>query len=209
MHFSLLFRRRVVVRWIAPILALASMSVCRALEPREIGAHYARLKLAETPKDAEGVLAVQKQLVAAKKQAAAAPSQEVVVTGQIGGMPNVWPETHPDFPWYKGQASFFLVDSKVAAQFATHAKQHGGNHNCSFCQSLARKNASAIAVVNLTDEEGKTLRIDSRELLGLKENATVVVRGKAKLLSGRLLVIDADGIYLPQGERAPQSSVSN
>ena len=36
-----------------------------------------------------------------------------------------------------------------------------------------------------------------RELLDLKENSTVVVRGKAKLLGGRLLVIDADGIHLP------------
>jgi hypothetical protein len=196
MRLALLGRRSVVVRWIAAVLGLVSVSDCLAMEPREIGAHYARLQLAEAPKDAQDVLAVQKQLVAVKKQAVALPPLEVVVTGQIGGMPNVWPETHPDFPWYKGQASFFLVDTKVASQFATHAKKHGGNHNCSFCQSLARKNASAIAVVNLTDEQGKTLRIDARELLDLKENTTVVVRGKAKLLAGRLLVIDADGVYV-------------
>jgi hypothetical protein len=121
-------------------------------------------------------------------------------------MPNVWPETHPDFPWYKGQASFFLVDAKVAAQFATHAKKHGGNHNCSFCQSLARKNANAIAVVNLTDAEGNTLRIDARELFDLNENATVVVRGKARLLAGRLLVIDADGIYVQDSSTIQRST---
>jgi hypothetical protein len=190
----------VVVRWCAAFLALLSSGQCVAAGNTEIAAHLARLQIAEAPKDPLGVLVVQKELVAAKRQAATTGSREVVVVGQIGGMPNVWPETHPDFPWYKGQASFFLVDSKVAAQFATHAKKHGGNHNCSFCQSLARKNASAIAVVNLTDEDGKTLRIDARELLGLKENSTVVVRGKAKLLSGRLLVIDADGIHLPQDE---------
>jgi hypothetical protein len=176
---------------------------------REIEAHRSRLQLSEAPKAAEGVLAVQKKLVAAKKQAAASPSQEVVVVGQIGGMPNVWPETHPDFPWYKGQASFFLVDSKIAAHFASHAKKHGGNHNCSFCQSLARKNASAIAVVNLTDEQGKTLGIDTRELMDLRENTTVVVRGKAKLLGGRLLVIDADGVHVPRDEGLPPSSASN
>jgi hypothetical protein len=90
------------------------------------------------------------------------------------------------------------VDSKVAAQFTKHAKHHGGNHNCAFCQSLARKNAHAVAVVNLIDEAGKPIAIDSRELLGLKANQTVVVRGKAKLLGGRLLVIDADGIHLPR-----------
>lgn len=198
MGCSLVEPCKLVVRLVAAVLALVSISQCRAAGNSEIAAHQGRLQLAEAPKAPQGVLAVQKELLAAKRQAATAGSREVVVVGQIGGMPNVWPETHPDFPWYKGQASFFLIDSKVAAQFASHAKKHAGNHNCSFCQSLARKNASAIAVVNLTDEEGKTLRIDARELLGLKENSTVIVRGKAKLLSGRLLVIDADGIHVPQ-----------
>jgi hypothetical protein len=199
----------VVVRWCAAVLALVSSGHCFAAGNSEIAAHQARLQIPEAPKDPQGVLTVQKELAATKKQTAPTGPREFVVVGQIGGMPNVWPETHPDFPWYKGQASFFLVDTKVAAQFATHAKKHGGNHNCSVCQSLARKNASAIAVVNLTDEQGKILRIDARELLGLEENATVVVRGKAKLMGGRLLVIDADGIHLPQGEWVPQSSASN
>jgi hypothetical protein len=198
MGCSVVERFKLVVRLVATVLALASMNDCLAAGNSEIEAHQARLQIAEAPKEPQGVLAVQKELVAAKSKAAPTSSREFVIVGQIGGMPNVWPETHPDFPWYKGQASFFLVDTKVASQFATHAKKHSGNHNCSFCQSLARKNASAIAVVNLTDEEGKTLRIDARELLGLKENSTVVVRGKAKLMGGRLLVIDADGIYLPR-----------
>jgi hypothetical protein len=200
MGCSVVERFKLVVRLVATVLALASMNDCLAAGNDEIAAHQARLQIADAPKESQAVLEVQKELVAAKRQAAPTNPREVLVVGQIGGMPNVWPETHPDFPWYKGQASFFLVDTKVAAQFATHAKQHGGNHNCSFCQSLARKNASAIAVVNLTDEQGKTLRIDARELLGLKENSTIVVRGKAKLLSGRLLVIDADGIHLPQDD---------
>ena len=152
---------KVVVRWSAAVLALVLINHGLAAGNSEIAAHQARLQIAEVPKDPQGVLAVQKELLAAKRQAAAANSREFVIVGQIGGMPNVWPETHPDFPWYKGQASFFIVDSKVASQFATHAKKHGGNHNCSFCQSLAQ-NASAIAVVNLTDEQGKTLRIDAR-----------------------------------------------
>src|SRR6185503_12273009 len=98
-------------------------------------------------------------------------TRDVVITGQVGGMPNLWPDQHPAFPWYEKQASLFLVDTKVAAQFATHAKNHGGNnHNCAFCQALAAKNAHAIAVVNFVDEKGDIIRVDSRELLGLKEN---------------------------------------
>jgi hypothetical protein len=181
---------------LAILLLIGTAPIALAAGEPEVAAHRARLQLAEKPADAQQVAAVQKQLAAAKRQAGAANEHDVVVAGQIGGMPNVWPETHPDFPWYNGQASFFLVDSKVAAQFATHAKHHGGNHNCSFCQSLARKNAHAIAVVNLVDEAGKPIAIDSRELLGLKESHTVVVRGKAKLLGGRLLVINADGIHI-------------
>jgi hypothetical protein len=187
-----------VVWWSAAIFAFVLCNHSLAAGDHEIAAHQARLRLGEMPNDAEQVLAVQKRLVAAKSQASEAAAPEVVLVGQIGGMPNVWPETHPDFPWYKGQASFFLVDAKIASQFATHAKAHGGNHNCSFCQSMARKNANAIAVVNLVDEQGKTLRIDARELLDVKESQKVAVRGKAKLLGGRLLVIDADGVHVPR-----------
>ena len=107
----------------------------------------------------------------------------MTVVGQIGGMPNVWPDLHPNFPWYEKQASFFVVDKKIASMFAEHAKHHGGNSsNCAFCQSLAAKNAHAVAVVNLVDENGEIIRLDARELLGLKENQTVVIRGKARLL---------------------------
>jgi hypothetical protein len=138
-------------------------------------------------------------MVAEAKKTGAPKTRDVVITGQIGGMPNLWPDQHPAFPWYEKQASLFLVDSKVAAQFAAHAKSHGGNHhNCAFCQALAAKNAHAIAVVNFMDEKGQIIRVDSRVLLGLKENQVVTIRGKAKLLGGIMLVIDADGIYSRQ-----------
>jgi hypothetical protein len=181
--------------WLGVLLVVVHTSFGDAAGIVDFSAHKMRLELSEPPKDAAHVLTVQKLLVAAKKQAGAPATREVVVEGQIGGMPNVWPDTHPDFPWYDGQASFFLVDSKVAAQFAAHAKKHGGNHHCTFCQSLAAKNAHAVAVVNLVDKNGQTLRIDARELLNLKENQTVVIRGTAKLLGGRMLVIDAVGVY--------------
>jgi hypothetical protein len=157
--------------------------------------HRARLQIAEMPQEASHVLTVQKQFVANKKKPAAPKTREVVLVGQIGGMPNVWPETHPDFPWYGGQASFFLVDSKIAQKFAAHAKHHGGQE-CAFCRQLAAKNANAIAVVNLVDEKGETLRVDARKLFELKERQTVVVRGTAKLLAGSLLVVDATGLHV-------------
>jgi hypothetical protein len=179
--------------------ALAIAATCATLPfaagRQDAADHRETLRLTEEPKDAQQVLAVQKEFVAARSKPKAPETRDVVISGQIGGMPNVWPELHPHFPWYEGQASFFLVDSKIASQFAAHAKQHGGGHNCAFCQALAEKNAHAIAVVNFVDEKGEIIRTDARELLGLKENQTVVIRGKAKLLGGSMLVIDADGVY--------------
>jgi hypothetical protein len=190
--------RSTYLSWGCTVAALLVSHFSVAAGTVDPATERSRLRLAQSPQNPQHVLAIQKQLVAAKKNPMASTTLDVVVLGQIGGMPNVWADTHPDFPWYDGQASFFLVDKKIAAQFAAHAKQHGGNHDCAFCRSLAAKNAHAAAVVNLVNDQGEILRIDSRELLELKENQTVIVRGTAKLLGGKLLVIDAKGIYLPR-----------
>jgi hypothetical protein len=189
---------RVFLNCALVLLTTTPPTVSFAAGNADVAAEQTRLQLTQPPGEPVQVLDVQKRLVAAKSQPDAPKTRDVVVTGQIGGMPNVWPETHPEFPWYRGQASFFLVDKKVASQFAVHAKRHGGGHECAFCKSLAAKNAHAIAVVNFLDENGKILRVDTRELLDLKENQTVTVRGKAKLLAGSMLVIDADGIFVPR-----------
>lgn len=162
----------------------------------DVAAQRSRLELASPPEQPASIVTTIQQLKAQPAQPGKPSTKQVTVVGQIGGMPNPWTETHPDFPWFAGQASFFLLDHKVAAQFAKHAKSHGGNHNCSFCQRLAAKNARNIAVVNLVDEDGKILKIDSRELFGLKENQQVVIRGRAELLGGTMLVIHADGVHI-------------
>lgn len=186
------------------LLAILSMFALGTVASVSIGgagssaatAHRDRLQLTEAPKGAQSVLSVQKAMSAAKSQGKTETPRDVVVAGQIGGLPNIWPDIHPAYPWNEGQASFFLVDGKVAAQFAAHAKQHGGNHNCAFCRGLAQKNAHAVAIVNLVDERGEVIALDARELLGLKENQVVTVRGKARLLGGSMLVIDADGVFV-------------
>ncbi|MEX0612174.1 MAG: hypothetical protein WD738_12075 [Pirellulales bacterium] len=192
------FYRLLLLVCVIGLVALIWPNVALAAGNLNLAAHKSRLQLDQPPSEPAQVLDVRKQFVAAKKQADAPKTREVVVTGQIGGMPNIWPETHPDYPWYQGQASFFLVDNKVAAQFAAHVRHHGGGEACAFCKSLAAKNAHAVAVVNLVDEQGQILRVDSREVLDLKQNQTVTIRGKAKLLAGSMLVIDADGIFVPR-----------
>src|SRR5687767_11976158 len=110
------------VLFVAGRLALAA----DAINPSELAAHKQSLTLPKAPADAQNVLGIRKKLDAAKRPDGSAKLSEVVVAGQIGGMPNPWGDTHPDFPWYADQASFFLLDNKVAAQFASHAKHHGG-----------------------------------------------------------------------------------
>jgi hypothetical protein len=180
-------------------IAAASATIALAVASVDVKSQRSRLTIGEEPKKTEQVLTVQKSMVADASKPNAAQKRDVVISGQIGGMPNLWPDQHPKFPWYEKQASLFLVDSKIAAQFAAHAKSHGGNHhNCAFCKALAAKNAHAIAVVNFVDEKGDIIRVNSQELLGLKENQTVTIRGKARLLGGSMLVIDADGVYSPR-----------
>lgn len=158
--------------------------------------HRTRLELASVPSEPAQVRDVLKRLKQRPQQAGVARLDNVTIVGQIGGMPNPWSDSHPDFPWFAGQGSFFLLDSKVAAQFASHAKHHGGDHNCAFCQRLAEKSAHAVAVVNLADEAGEIVPIDSRELFPLREGHSVVVRGRAELLGGSMLVIHADGLHI-------------
>jgi hypothetical protein len=184
------------IRLSAITLGLGLAAIAYAAGALNVAAERTRLQLTEQPSDAEQVLAVQQRLVAAKKQLNAPKTEEVVITGKLGGMPNVWPDTHPDFPWYKGQASFFVVDNKVASQFESHRNKHGKWDGCAFCRNQAAKNAHAIAVVNLVNERGEILRVDTRELLTMKETQTITVRGKAKLLGGAMLVIDAEGVYV-------------
>lgn len=176
------------------ILVLAATTGFAAAQ--DVATERARLELASLPNPPSSVLATLQKLRSQRVAPGQTASLPVLVTGQIGGMPNPWSETHPDFPFFADQASFFLLDNKIAAQFAHHAAHHGGGHDCAFCKNLAAKKANTVAVVNFVDENGEIIKIDSRELLGLKENQKITIRGRAELLGGTMLVIHADGVHM-------------
>ena len=46
------------------------------------------------------------------------------------------------------------------------------------------------------DEQGQTVAVDARELLGLKESQMVVVQGKAKRDEQGNLTVLAEGLYV-------------
>jgi hypothetical protein len=172
------------------ILILANL-VLAADDALRAAVHRDRLLLDAEPAGALDVLAARAQ--AGQPDAA----REVVVVGRIGGMPNPWPDSHGEYPWYPGQASLFLADLDTSRQFAGHVAQHGTNtSDCLFCRRLAEKNATSIAVVNFVDAAGHVLPTDARELLDLRAGQTIVVRGRAELLGGTLLVVNADGVYV-------------
>ncbi len=60
-----------------------------------------------------------------------------------------------------------------------------------------------MATVKIADEQGKALPVGARELLGVKELDTVVVRGRAKRDEQGNLTVLAEGIFRrPQAAKA-------
>jgi hypothetical protein len=56
--------------------------------------------------------------------------------------------------------------------------------------------ARALAMIKFVDEQGKTLSQDPRQLLGIKELQTVVVRGRAKRDEKGNLTVQATKLFV-------------
>lgn len=139
----------------------------------------ARYLLAEEPAGALGVLDV-------REEVEAAGAGDYVVVGRIGGVAN---------PWGDRQASFLIVDP--AAEIAAQDHHHADGQECKFCKENREKQMlSSLAIVEMVDEQGKTVPTDARQLLGVAADQTVVVRGRAKRNEEGHLIISAAGIYI-------------
>jgi hypothetical protein len=104
----------------------------------------------------------------------------VVLVGRVGGGQK---------PWIDGRAAFLVVDDGVAPACADEEC----GEECAHCAAAL---ADATTMVKFVDAQGKVLPTDSRELLGVEDFQTVVVRGiAAKDQAGNVTVI-ADGIYI-------------
>ena len=195
------------------------------VDPALVAHHRSRLLLAEEPTGAQAVLDVREIFTGSPEEDdlhthppeenpaegelefteadVTAPTmtepvgpQEGVMVGKIGGMPNPWPEKEPAFPWKQQVATVFLVDPATAEEFGD--SEHDEACDCPFCARKVKDNIDSLAVVNFIDPNGDVLDIGAQPLLNLKEQATVVVRGQARLVGGKILVIDADGMYVRQ-----------
>jgi hypothetical protein len=139
-------------------------------------ADKAKYVLPEEPAGARPVRAVRQE---------AKDGDDVVIVGRIGGEAK---------PWVEGKAAFWIVDASVKS-----CKDNPGD-NCStpwdYCCEPKEQLRQAMATVKVVDDQGKTVAADARQLLGVKELQTVVVRGQAKRDENGNLTVLATGLYV-------------
>lgn len=106
--------------------------------------------------------------------------EDVVVVGRIGGAAN---------PWVDGMAAFMIAD--VSLEPCTD----GCARPWDYCCDLDKLPTSKV-MVRVVDGQGQVVATESRELLGVKELQTVVVRGKARRDEAGNLTVLADGVFV-------------
>ena len=139
------------------------------------GTDRARFLLAAEPAGARGVRDARKD---------AKDGDDVVIVGRIGGERK---------PWVDGRATFRVVDS--AFKPCNERDDDGCKTPWDYCCDDTDELRQGMATVKVVDGEGKTVAVDARELLGVKELQTVVVKGKAKRDAEGNLTVLASGVY--------------
>ena len=128
--------------------------------------------LADEPADAVEILDAKEQ---------AKDGEAVVVVGRVGGGMK---------PWIDGRAAFLLVDTRI---LPTCNEGEKCDENCPSC---AEAMLSASTMVKFLGTDGKVVPVDARDLLGVKEQQTVVVRGVANRDKAGNVTIAGEKIYV-------------
>ena len=169
------------------LLALCCLTLCCAVslpgcaessasvDGLHSGAAAGRFILAEEPSDVQCVIDVREQMPV---------EGEVAVLGRIGGVKN---------PWTAGEASFIISDPSL---ITVDDDDHECGDNCPFCAKKRAEQVSAMAFVQIVDDNGKVVRVDAQKLLGLKAEQMIVAHGAASLNRAGHLVIAARAIYV-------------
>ena len=129
--------------------------------------------LSSEPSGAEGVIAVRETVQ---------DGEPVAIVGRVGG---------EEKPWIDGLAAFTIVDPSLEP--CTEGCETPWDYCCD-----TDKLPKASATVKFVDTDGKVISKDARTLLGIKELATVVVKGRAKRDEAGNLTVLADGVYVKQ-----------
>ena len=107
---------------------------------------------------------------------------EIVVVGRIGGS---------EKPFVGGMAAFTIVDPKLAPCPDAEGCPTPWDYCCD--ANAVKEN---IATIRINDTAGKPLMTGANELLGVKELATVVVKGTAKRGQDGGLSVVAQQVYV-------------
>ncbi|MEW4488931.1 hypothetical protein AB1L42_12665 [Thalassoglobus sp. JC818] len=142
------------------------------VNPSEAGEQYV---LTEEPADALNVIEARESTEA---------DSEIVVFGQIGG-------SHE--PFVDGRAMFTVVDDSLES-----CNEIPGD-SCPTpwdycCETPKLKGATAL--VKVVDANGEPVKTDARELLGVRELTSVIVKGNAQRDDAGNLTILASSIYV-------------
>lgn len=109
--------------------------------------------LDKEPAGVKGVIEIRKE---------AKDGDEVVLVGRVGGSAK---------PFTEGRASFLVVDYSLKPTAECDSPWD-------FCELPNKEVAAARVNVKFVDGDGKTIQTGARELFGIKELSTVVVKGK-------------------------------
>ncbi|MEZ6043367.1 MAG: hypothetical protein R3C20_22950 [Planctomycetaceae bacterium] len=113
-------------------------------------------------------------------------TQDVTLVGRIGGSSE---------PFVEGLAAFTIVDPKVPHCAPDEGCPTPWDYCCT--QDQVKGN---IATVKVVDDAGNPVSGDARQLLGVRELSTVVVRGKAERDDRGNLTIATHQIFVRPGE---------
>lgn len=144
-------------------------------EPSSPAVNSAQYLLADEPSGAEDVVKVRE---------VAKDGDDIVIIGRIGGSVN---------PWIEGRAAFSIVDRSLRA--CSDIPGDTCPQPWDYCCETD-KLPKATALVKIVDDHGNLLNTDTRELLKVKELATVVIRGSAKRDDAGNLIVLANGVYV-------------
>ena len=170
------------ITWLTLSLAAAVPAGCSQTSPpaaQTPSAEGAKYLLADEPAGAVPVKEV---------RGAAKDGDEVVIVGRIGGSAQ---------PWVEGRAGFLIVDPSFLP--CNEKEDDACPTPWDYCCDAKEDLVKGMATVKVVDAGGQTVPADARQLLGLKELDTVVVRGRARRDEQGNLTVLAAGVHRRPG----------
>lgn len=176
-----------------------------------VAGDWSHLMLDSEPEGVSGLHDVYDQLAAKGSEDPQDLEERVLVLGRVGPLDASDDPEDLKAKWVRDSAEFKLADPESDAESGTsadagstegatatedaaaHAHHHDDpDHECPFCSA---KGPGMQVVVRFLTEDGEAIPVDARTLFQFQGDDLVVIRGKAHLEPGNL-VIHGDGIYV-------------